>query len=317
MPLLRKRYIETGKVKYIYRPLIWDTEEKNGRLAAEALFCAGDQDRFWEMHDWMFLNVDRWGQDPDIIGQLVTSAVPELGLDGTAFRACLETEKYRDHVVSLTNDATSRGITQTPTFLIQGQIFQVFMDITDFRKVIEGEWDVPPALQILLAAGLPALLGVFIVAGGGPNASRRVVVLRMVVGVLALLGLLVAVYLSLYELQISGNLVCPLGSGCPEVNRSDYVNMFGVPIGVIGVFGYSLILTVTLARLTRRLLGKTPVGIILVALGAFGFLFSLFLTYLQVFQIGATCTWCTTSTLLMTGILGLSIAALVVEQREA
>jgi protein-disulfide isomerase/uncharacterized membrane protein len=316
LPLLRTRYIQTGKVKYIYRTIIWDTDEPNQRLAAESLYCAGDQGKFWELHDWMYNNVMRWGQDPDIIGALLSMAVPEVGLEEAPFRDCLETEKYRDHVINLSDDALARGFTSTPSYLINDTPRLGFMDMYDFRLAIEGERSVSPGLQLVLAMALPAVLGLFLINLAGAQVGPWTIRLRMIVGVLALLGLLVAVHLSLYELMISGNLSCPLGNGCGVVNRSEYVNMFGAPIGLIGVLGYSLILSITLARLTQRRLWGGLTGVILIGLSGIGFLFSLYLTLFEAFTIQAFCSWCLVSALLMTGIFGVSIAAFVTEQRE-
>jgi uncharacterized membrane protein len=132
----------------------------------------------------------------------------------------------------------------------------------------------------------------------------------MIIGVLALVGLLVAIHLSINELNLSSNLAClGGGSGCDTVNQSEYVDMFGIPIGVIGIIGYMLILTITLGWMTKRLLGTIPVGLILIALSGFGFLFSLFLTYLELFEIEAICTWCVISAVLMTAIFVLSLLA--------
>ena len=138
--------------------------------------------------------------------------------------------------------------------------------------------------------------------------------LRMVIGVLALLGLLVATYLALYETKASSSLVCP-DSGCERVNKSAYVSMFGVPIGVIGMGGYGLIFLLTLGNLKERRLLGVPVGLVLLGLAAAGFLFSLFLTYLEVFEIRALCTWCLVSFGLMTGIFLLSLVAWFSERR--
>jgi uncharacterized membrane protein len=132
----------------------------------------------------------------------------------------------------------------------------------------------------------------------------------MIIGVLALVGLLVAIHLSLNELNISNNLAClGGGSGCDTVNQSEYVDMFGIPIGVIGVLGYTVILTITLGWMTKRLVHTIPVGLILIGLSSFGFLFSLFLTYLELFKIEAICTWCVVSAVLMTAIFVLSLLA--------
>jgi len=317
VPALRTRYIETGKVKYIYRSVIWDTEEKNSRLAAESLYCAGDQNKFWEMHDWMYTYVaQKWGVEPDIIGELLATAVPELGLDKDAFRSCLETEKYRDHVVNLTEDAFARSISSTPAYLVNDQWLFGFQDMYDFRLAIEGESIVPPGLQLVLALAIPVLLGLFMISAEGAQVDQRAIRLRMIIGALALLGLLVAVHLSLYQLLISGNISCPLASGCGEVNRSEYVGTFGVPIGLIGIFGYSLILAIVLARLTRRKLWGGLTGVILIGLSGIGFAFSAYLTVLESLVFPAFCSWCLVSALLMTGIFGVSIAAFVTEQRE-
>ncbi|MGB9724257.1 MAG: vitamin K epoxide reductase family protein [Chloroflexia bacterium] len=132
--------------------------------------------------------------------------------------------------------------------------------------------------------------------------------LRMAIGVLALVGLLVAVYLALYETRLSESLICP-DQGCERVNLSDYVYMFGVPIAVIGVVGYGLILAITLGYINRRQMAGLPVGLVLLGLSGFGFLFSLFLTYLELFEIRAVCTWCVVSAGLMTAIFALAIAA--------
>ncbi len=146
--------------------------------------------------------------------------------------------------------------------------------------------------------------------------TPRALYLRMAIGVLALLGLLVAIYLSLYELNLSGSLVCP-NTGCETVNQSEYVYMLGLPIGVIGVIGYAAILAVTLGWMTRRFLGPVPVRVLLLGLSAGGFGFSLFLTYLEVFVIQALCTWCLVSAVLMTALFALAVAAWPAEGRPA
>jgi uncharacterized membrane protein len=166
--------------------------------------------------------------------------------------------------------------------------------------------------------------------------TPRTLQLRMVIGVLALVGLFVALYLALYETQLSDSLACPLGGQCETVNTSQYVNMFVIPIGVIGVIGYSAILVLILGWTTRRrlagdgssrrpawarnipwaynILAWIPVSFALIGMATFGFLFSMFLTYLEVFAIRAICTWCAVSTGLMTVIFGLSAWAWLAER---
>jgi len=141
--------------------------------------------------------------------------------------------------------------------------------------------------------------------------TERAFRLRMIIGVLALVGLLVAVYLSLFELGLDIDLVCPAesaGMDCEGVNQSSYVYAFVIPIAVKGVIGYMAILIVTLGWMTKEYLGKLPVRLILLGLAEYGFIFSLVLTYLEAFKIRAFCSWCLLSAALMTAIFGLVLA---------
>jgi uncharacterized membrane protein len=103
--------------------------------------------------------------------------------------------------------------------------------------------------------------------------------------------------------------VCgPIGD-CNTVQQSAYARLFGVvPIGVLGVFGYlallalSLIVAVDRGRLAD-LAGRARFG-----LAAGGTLFSIYLTFLEPFVIGATCAWCLTSAVVMTALLWLMAA---------
>jgi uncharacterized membrane protein len=149
--------------------------------------------------------------------------------------------------------------------------------------------------------------------------------LRMIIGVLALIGLLVAVYLALYENGLSQSMVCP-DEGCDKVNTSEYVVLFTVQIAGatlsikvadLGVIGYTIILIITLGWITRREMFRIPVGVILLALSGFGFLFSVYLTYLELFRIHAICTWCVSSAVLMTAIFALAVAAWPAERSRA
>ncbi len=166
--------------------------------------------------------------------------------------------------------------------------------------------------------------------------------LRMAMGVLALMGLLVAVYLAIFEIgylfrpDFAGEIVCP-NQGCETVNRSSYVTMFGLPVAVYGVLGYLAILVVDLGWMTRREmvtlsggnkrraeagalrrgLARVRVSHVLLGLTGFGFVVSLFLTYLELFRIRAICTWCMVSASLMTVLFGLAVAGLLSERRRA
>ncbi len=122
-----------------------------------------------------------------------------------------------------------------------------------------------------------------------------------VVGV-ALVGLAVALYLAYIELTSSAA-VCVVGN-CNSVHQSAFVKLFGIlPVAVFGVSGYVLILALIAYAQVREdaLPEKFPVVFFFVSL--FGVLFSVYLTFLEPFVIGATCFWCLISAISMTVLL--------------
>jgi uncharacterized membrane protein len=123
---------------------------------------------------------------------------------------------------------------------------------------------------------------------------------------LALLGLGVAGYLAYVETQQVAAVCGPVGD-CNTVQQSSYARLFGlIPIGVLGLLGYAAILIVW----GMAFFGRGPLAGLawpaLLAITAFGTLFSIYLTFLEPFVIGATCAWCLTSAVLMTALLALT-----------
>jgi uncharacterized membrane protein len=121
---------------------------------------------------------------------------------------------------------------------------------------------------------------------------------------IALVGLAVAAYLASVEMSGSSAICGPVGD-CNRVHQSEYATLFGLlPVGVLGVAGYVSILV---AWVVGRLGGGLPGGEALVrparlgllAMAAFGVMFSAYLTFLEPFVIGATCGWCLASAVLM------------------
>lgn len=119
---------------------------------------------------------------------------------------------------------------------------------------------------------------------------------------LALLGLGVAAYLAYVETQAVAAICGPIGE-CNAVQSSEYAYLFGIPIGVLGVVGYIAILAAWGWRQWRE---DPRATVVLVGLTGFGVLFSIYLTYLEPFVIGAVCAWCLTSAVVMTLLLLLS-----------
>jgi protein-disulfide isomerase len=122
LPSLKADFIDTGKVKYVFRDYPLNIHP-SGYLAAEATECADDQGKFWEMHDHIFDNQSDWGSASDLNTTLVGYAT-ELGLNTADFSECLTSEKYKDEVAGDKQDGVSYGVRSTPTMFINGEMIK-------------------------------------------------------------------------------------------------------------------------------------------------------------------------------------------------
>ncbi len=125
--------------------------------------------------------------------------------------------------------------------------------------------------------------------------------------VLALLGAGVAAYLAYVETAEVAAVCGPVGD-CNSVQQSEYARLFGIlPIGVLGLAGYALFfLTWLIARFRPGRLAHLA-ALALFGISVLGTLFSIYLTFLEPFVIGATCMWCLTSAAIMTALMALTV----------
>ena len=108
---LKKNYIDTGKVRFYSRDLPLDFHP-NAMRAAEAARCASDQGQFWQLRDVMEANPDKL----DMNSLMADAADLKMNLD--TFRACVESEKYKNAVQTDVMEAMKIGANGTPTFVI-------------------------------------------------------------------------------------------------------------------------------------------------------------------------------------------------------
>jgi uncharacterized membrane protein len=134
-------------------------------------------------------------------------------------------------------------------------------------------------------------------------------VTRMAIAVLALVGVLVATYLSLYKLGMIGGLTCQVGS-CEQVQASPWAVFLGLPVAVWGVGAYLAILAVALVGLQPGYVNSRWAALSLFGLSAVGVAFSGYLTYIEAFVIEMWCQWCVVSAVIITLIFLLSIPGL-------
>ena len=122
---------------------------------------------------------------------------------------------------------------------------------------------------------------------------------RQLVALLALLGLLIAIYLTLYKTGAIAALACSVGS-CETVQMSRWATFLGLPVAAWGIVFYVALLGVALSGLQGSLADSRAVSVALVAVTGWGVLFSAWLTYLELFVIHAICQWCVVSAILVT-----------------
>jgi uncharacterized membrane protein len=126
---------------------------------------------------------------------------------------------------------------------------------------------------------------------------------RAALPLLAVIGLGVAAYLAYVETHSVAAICGPIGD-CNVVQTSEYAYLFGIPIGVLGVVGYIAILATWCWGWWQE---DKRAALALLAMTSFGVIFSIYLTYLEPFVIGAVCAWCLTSSVVMTLLLLISV----------
>jgi uncharacterized membrane protein len=131
----------------------------------------------------------------------------------------------------------------------------------------------------------------------------------MIVAALALAGIFISLYLTLYKLGVIGELTCSVGS-CETVNTSRWATFLGLPVAAWGLLFYLDVFIIAVLGTTTRFEYEPVISVVLVAQAAIGVLFSGWLTYLELAVIHAICIWCVTSAVIVLVIFLVSIADL-------
>ncbi|MEX2110859.1 MAG: vitamin K epoxide reductase family protein [Gemmatimonadaceae bacterium] len=134
---------------------------------------------------------------------------------------------------------------------------------------------------------------------------------RMIVAALALAGIFIATYLTLYKLGVVGELACSVGS-CETVNTSRWAMFLGFPVAAWGLFFYLGVFLFAFAGTTPRFEGSKTISGLLLAWSAVGVIFSGWLTYLELAVIHAICIWCVISA----GLVALIFVVSALDLRE-
>lgn len=134
LPLIDKRYINPGKVKFVYRHFA--ILGKPSVAAAQAVECAGEQGKFWPYHDKLFFSA---GSALAFADGKLRDYAKELGLKTQQFNQCLDSGKYLKKVEGETSMAAFLGARGTPAFFLNGQLMVGAQPFESFEAAIEKE----------------------------------------------------------------------------------------------------------------------------------------------------------------------------------
>jgi protein-disulfide isomerase len=137
LPLLKEQYIDTGQVYYVYKDL--PVVSFQGALAAQAAECAGEQDRYWEMHERLSRAPEEWDRDDAESRAALQEYAVELELDEAGFGDCLAEERYAADVDRDFREAQALRLFGTPAFFINGRLLNGAQSVEVFREAIEAE----------------------------------------------------------------------------------------------------------------------------------------------------------------------------------
>ena len=135
---VKREYIDTGRLRFVYKdfPLPF---HQNAMKASMAARCAGEEGRYWEMHDALLESQQNLGD--------VDGFVKRTGLNAATFNECMKSRKYENAVQMDLNDGRELGINGTPTFIlgrldasgkVTGNVIQGAMPYAVFKTKIEA-----------------------------------------------------------------------------------------------------------------------------------------------------------------------------------
>jgi protein-disulfide isomerase len=131
MPDVLAKY--NGKVRFVFKHFPLTGKHPDAHLAAEAVLAAGEQNKFWQMHDIVFTNQSKGIKRPDL-----ENYAQQIGLDMTKFKAALDGGKFVAQVDADQQLGQKVGVPGTPTFYINGKTFNGAPTVDGFSAAIDA-----------------------------------------------------------------------------------------------------------------------------------------------------------------------------------
>jgi protein-disulfide isomerase len=112
LPQILRDYVKTGKVRYFFKDTPVESIHPQALKASEAALCAGDQGKYWEVHDRLFKNQQALAAND------LRSHARALDLDVPSFEECLNKGTHAARIRKSIQEATEFGVRGTPTFFV-------------------------------------------------------------------------------------------------------------------------------------------------------------------------------------------------------
>ena len=181
-----------------------------------------------------------------------------------------------------------------------------FEQIVERRPSVRQRFLQDPVGNSLSVLVLLLMVGSLIAVPRLAGTRRSVRAPGLAIPIAAAVGIVVAGYLTYIEASGATAVCGPVGD-CNTVNQSQYAVLFGIlPVGALGLVGYVAIIAGWAVARWAEGSAADLARVSLLAAALVGTVFSIYLTFLEPFVIGATCAWCLTSALLITLLLWLS-----------
>ena len=136
-PDVRARLALTGKIRFRFMdfPLQGHPNTWPAHLAA---WCAGEQGKFWEMHDAIYQNQDRWATEATrkpakVLGELAR----QIGVGMEQYQQCMSTEKYRPQILANSQEGARLGVNVTPTFIFGSRRLPGVLPYDEFKARVD------------------------------------------------------------------------------------------------------------------------------------------------------------------------------------
>ena len=136
MPVVREQLIATGRVRWRFRDFPLPSHSYS-RYAALAAQCAGEQGKFWEMHDQLFTN-HQWAQTGKNPRGLFRDFARAIGVDLDKYDACMDGQRYAGRIQASVQEGEARGVKGTPSFYVNGRPYQGRSASDDFKALVDS-----------------------------------------------------------------------------------------------------------------------------------------------------------------------------------